>query len=67
MRNISIEGHFPALSEGKPVIQEEQKDLFGDDVDVLGDITSALNDNKRSRVYNDSLSQDFMLWLADKK
>jgi len=41
MRNISFAGQLPALSEGKPMNQEEQKDLLGDEVfnpdDVLID------------------------------
>jgi len=33
MRNISFGGQLPALSEGRPMNQEEQKDLLGDGAD----------------------------------
>ena len=61
MRNISFEGQFPALSEGKPALQEEQRDLLGDEVDVLNvEIGNTLGDNKKPRGCTGGPPQDFM-------
>jgi len=61
MRNISFEGQFQALSEGKPAIQEEYRNLLSGEIDVnVVDINNMLTDNRRGRVNTGGMPSDFI-------